>query len=184
MIDNIKALNRLETTKDYLKELYREQVENCPYPELKAIAKQTYEDNQMAFNIAIKAIKESNRQQAEIQALEMDNKQLETDNFNANMNCEHLQAEIERLKEQLEEYPFKCKVGNNSEIHSKSIQDYDRLIDDIQAEAVKEFAERLKKEIDIRPTYSREQNKYVVFLIDNLLKEMVGEVWDDMEVLK
>ena len=42
-------------------------------------------------------------------------------------------------------------------------------------EGVKEFAERLKSEIDIRPTYSREQNKYVFFLIDNLLKEMVGE---------
>ena len=44
-----------------------------------------------------------------------------------------------------------------------------------KAEAYKEFAERLKEEIDIRPTYSNEQNKYVFFLIDNLLKEMVGE---------
>ena len=42
-------------------------------------------------------------------------------------------------------------------------------------EGVKEFAERLKSEIDIRPTYSREQNKYVFFLINNLLKELVGE---------
>lgn len=41
--------------------------------------------------------------------------------------------------------------------------------------AYKEFAERLKKEIDIRPTHSNEQNKYVFFLIDNLLKELVGE---------
>ena len=143
MIDNIKALNRLETTKDYLKELYREQVENCPYPELKAIAKQTYEDNQMAFNIAIKAIKESNRQQ----------------------------AEVESLKEQLEEYPFKCKVGNNSEIHSKSIQDYDRLIDDIQAEAVKEFAERLKA---VSHPYADTQMVFEL-QIDNLVKEIVGE---------
>ena len=157
MIDNIKALNRLETTKDYLKELYREQVENCPYPELKAIAKQTYEDNQMAFNIAIKAIKESNRQQ----------------------------AEIERLKENEEtvirEYGL---VNADKERILLIAAELSRKLKTAKAEAVKEFAERLKKEIDIRPTYSREQNKYVFFLIDNLVKEMVGEVWDDMEVLK
>lgn len=40
---------------------------------------------------------------------------------------------------------------------------------------VKEFAERLKEEINIRPTYSKEQNKFVLFIIGNLLKEMVGE---------
>lgn len=37
---------------------------------------------------------------SKIEALQMDNKQLENDNFNANMNCEHLQAEIERLTAQ------------------------------------------------------------------------------------
>lgn len=42
-------------------------------------------------------------------------------------------------------------------------------------EAIKGFAERLKEEIDIRPTHSNGQNKYVCFLIDNLVKEMVGE---------
>ena len=42
-------------------------------------------------------------------------------------------------------------------------------------EAIKWFAERLKEEIDIRPTHSNEQNKYVCFLIDNLVKEMAGE---------
>lgn len=51
-------------------------------------------------------------------------------------------------------------------------------IDDIEtakSEAYKEFAEKLKEEIDIRSTHSNEQNKYVCFLIDNLVKEMVGE---------
>lgn len=43
------------------------------------------------------------------------------------------------------------------------------------AEAIKEFAERLKNEINIRTTYSREQDKNVMRMIDNLLKEMVGE---------
>lgn len=65
----IKALERLKNTKDYLKEQYQEQVKNCPYPELKPIAKQTYEDNKKAFDIAIKVIEEFNRQKAEIERL-------------------------------------------------------------------------------------------------------------------
>ena len=44
-----------------------------------------------------------------------------------------------------------------------------------KAEAYKEFAERLKNEINIRTTYSREQDKNVMRMIDNLVKEMVGE---------
>ena len=81
---------------------------------------------------------------------------------------------INRQKEEIERL-------KNRDLH---VEVSEKLEREIKAEAVKEFAERLKKEIDIRPTYSREQNKYVVFLIDNLLKEMVGEVWDAMEVLK
>lgn len=42
--------------------------------------------------------------------------------------------EISRLKGNIiqEEYPYIVKVGNNSEIHSKSEQDYLNLIKDIQ----------------------------------------------------
>ena len=142
MIDNIKALNRLETTKDYLKELYREQVENCPYPELKAIAKQTYEDNQMAFNIAIKAIKESNRQQAEIERLK-----------NEKMAKE---AEYNDMLEQ-----------------RNSVEGY---LETAKAEAVKEFAERLKNK---KARYNADYFYVIDYIpskeIDNLVKEMVGE---------
>lgn len=67
--DIINALERLKNTKDYLKEQYREQVKKCPYAELKPIAKQTYEDNKKAFDIAIKAIEEFTRQKAEIERL-------------------------------------------------------------------------------------------------------------------
>lgn len=55
--------------------------------------------------------------------------------------CAELQREIESCNSK---YPFKCKVGNNSEIHSKSIEDYDKLIADISSEARKDFAERLE----------------------------------------
>lgn len=55
-----------------------------------------------------------------------------------------LQAENERLKAEDEKYPFKCVMPFNSMVCSKSIEDYDRLIGDIGADAIKEFAERLQ----------------------------------------
>lgn len=47
---------------------------------------------------------------------------------------------LHKIEIDREEYPFKCKVGNNSEIHSKSIQDYDKLISDIANSAISEFS--------------------------------------------
>lgn len=44
-----------------------------------------------------------------------------------------------------------------------------------KAEAYKEFAERLENEINCRTTFSRQQDKNVIHIIHNLLKEMVGE---------
>ena len=44
-----------------------------------------------------------------------------------------------------------------------------------KAEAVKEFAERLENEINCRTTLSRQQDKNVIHIIHNLLKEMVGK---------
>ena len=72
------------------------------------------------------------------------------------------QAEIEQWKEEANRYQNLWCIAANDISKAKS-------------EAVKEFAERLKTEIDIRPTHSKKQNEYVFFLIDNLLKEMVGE---------
>lgn len=44
-----------------------------------------------------------------------------------------------------------------------------------KAEAYKEFAEKLENEINCRTTLSREQDKNVIHIMHNLLKEMVGE---------
>lgn len=44
-----------------------------------------------------------------------------------------------------EEYPFKVKVGHNSEVHSKSIRDYDSFLDGVSLEAVKNFWDELRK---------------------------------------
>lgn len=51
---------------------------------------------------------------------------------------EWLESEIEEDNIIEEEYPYIVKVGNNSEIHSKSEQDYLNLIEDIGREAIRE----------------------------------------------
>lgn len=69
------------------------------------------------------------------------------------------EAEIERLQKENERFE----------------KEFDSYYARVKSEARKELAERLKAEIDIRPTHSKEQNKYVFFLIDNLVKEMEQE---------
>lgn len=45
----------------------------------------------------------------------------------------------------------------------------------IKKQAYIEFAKRLENEINIRTTLSRKQDKNVIHMMNNLLKEMVGE---------
>ena len=72
------------------------------------------------------------------------------------------QAEIEQWKEEANKY---------QNLWCMAVDDIEKA----KSEAVKEFAEKLKNEINIRTTYSREQDKNVMRMIDNLVKEMVGE---------
>ena len=107
-----------------------------------------------------------NRQQAEIEELKIINEHLAT------FNIEN-EAEIKRLKAEEEKYPFKCVMPFNSMVCSKSIEDYDRLVGDIGADAIKEFAERLKSYLLL---YKPNQMSVISLEnIDNLVKEMVGE---------
>lgn len=69
--------------------------------------------------------------------------------------------EINRLKAEIERLKGSTIVNNK------------RIKREAKAEAYKEFAERLKNEINIRTTYSREQDKNVMRMIDNLVKEMI-----------
>lgn len=46
-----------------------------------------------------------------------------------------------RLSKELDKYPCKTVVGNNSVVYSKSADDYDRLISCIKAEAVNDYSE-------------------------------------------
>lgn len=59
--------------------------------------------------------------------------------------------------------------------HKEILQKCDSCNNRIKTEAYKEFAERLKNEINVRTTLSREQDKNVIHMMYNLLKEMVGE---------
>ncbi len=71
-------------------------------------------------------------------------------------------AEIERLQKE-------------ANLVSILFQDLQERINDIKAEAYKEFTEKLENEINCRTTLSREQDKNVIHIMHNLLKEMVGE---------
>ena len=97
-------------------------------------------------------------------------------------------AEIERLKkevnlvsilfqdvqERTEEYRLKIENFQNV-ISNQQIEISVKIEKQIKAEAYREFAEKLENEINCRTTLSREQDKNVIHIIHNLLKEMVGE---------
>ena len=66
-------------------------------------------------------------------------------------------AEIERLE----------KVLNGRD---QLVNALNKCYKQAKSEAVKEFSEKLKNEINIRTTYSREQDKNVIRMIDNLIE--------------
>ena len=94
----VKAIERLKNTKDFLREKHQEQVKKLLYPELKPIEKQTYEDNKKAFNIAIKALEEFNRQTAEIEFLKEQRDRYMQDATDFSIKVEQLKTENELLK--------------------------------------------------------------------------------------
>ena len=72
----------------------------------------------------------------------------------------HQKAEIESLREDLK----RVCAERDAHICTNNF---------IKSEAVKEFAEKLENEINCRTTLSREQDKNVIHIIHDLLKEMV-----------
>lgn len=135
-----------------------------------------------------------NRQQAEIEDLQMDKEQLKRAVINANMKGEHLQAKNKRLlteflrfKEEIAQPYLLINCDDKSvEVLRERLKNQ-KLISvpyneatvefldkaSIRAEAVKEFAERLKKESFEDAGYY--DNLVFVTDIDNLVKEMAGE---------
>ena len=103
-----------------------------------------------------------NRQNAKIKALQMDNEQLQSDIANANMNLDHAQTEIEGMKHNLEIIKKKKKTA--------------------KAEAIKEFAERLKAtplqfRVDRTTHYYKPPvSKMVLFVDDSDINDILQEL--------
>jgi hypothetical protein len=84
-------------------------------------------------------------------------------------------AEIETWEHRWEylfpsETPVFTAIGN-CVLYSPSSEDYDKVIDEIGAEAIKDVAERVKQ--DIMENY--DYGQYTTYHIDALVAEMVGE---------
>lgn len=118
-----------------------------------------------------------NGQQAEIERLETELKAMRG-------VANSYKAEIERLEAKFNEYPVKTLLGENNMMLSKSSEDYDKWFWDIQKDischAIKEFAERLKKEChNYYPSidsYCVSRKTVEVKDIDNLAKEITEVV--------
>ena len=86
-----------------------------------------------------------------------------------------LKAEVERLQAEEQRYSF-CVSMENGEIRTKSAKDYCKLVSEMTAEAIKEFAERLRPKLRAN-AYVSDLGKHVdELIIDTLVKEMVGDV--------
>lgn len=77
-------------------------------------------------------------------------------------------AEIDRLQRHNKEYGF-CNLLGNCLVYSKNLKDYNDMRKGLKAEAIKEFAERLKEELML---ITANGGGFVPSMIDNLVKEM------------
>ena len=130
----------------------------------------TFSSSQCASELTIKSLDLINRQNAENKRLRKEVNLVSIQFQDLQERYEEAQTEIERLK------GIFISPSKDPMDFCGVLCDYaEELIDKAKSEAYKEFAEMLKNEINIRTTYSREQDKNVMRMIDNLLKEMVGE---------
>lgn len=91
------------------------------------------------------------------------------------INCQ--KAEVEMLQKEIEslnkEYPCTVKMNDYCLVYARSLNDYDNLIGDISKDAIKEFADRLKNNIDNGQLYvDNEDYVLTIYHISNLVKEM------------
>ena len=139
---------------------YSTDCDNCPN-------KKTCDE----IDVVSSAIDLINRQKAEIERLEKEKQDIK-DKYDCQQTVYYDLSNIIREKcKELNKYPIKTVVNNNCEIHSKTSKDYDNLMADIKSEAIKEFAERLKK-LKIKPEFPWDDYCVSEGNIDNLVKEM------------
>ena len=89
------------------------------------------------------------------------------------------QAEIERVTINMNAFGLGMKRekerADNAEAELDKLQPYKLHYGNLRMEIAREFADRLKKEIIIRATLSKEQDKNIIWYIDNFLEEMEAE---------
>lgn len=124
-----------------------------------------------------------NRQQSEIERLRKEVNLVSIQFQDLQERYEEEQAEIERLEKiEIEIDDFCRRLCRMRMLNGNAIASYEDLQNYIQeekSEAIKEFAERLKKSDDfydcIRAIGNVDKIDYMINIIDNLVKEMVGE---------
>lgn len=132
-------------------------------------------------------------EKSEFERLKEVKEQLENDVINANMNSEHLLAELENLKAEIDQpflminadYELTTEIREAIKMQKAVIvPDNEEIaihidIASIKAEAVKEFAERLKDYYIKNKRYDRPYAHTMICLlfalIDDIKEEMVGE---------
>lgn len=145
-------LKALEYVKEYEKAIKEEQAIVNNGDEFHIEALKVCEVVKQALVIATKAIEDYNRQQAEIERLEEEN----------------------RLLSENADTAFQDGLNEAQDLYAEQIKG------EIKDEAIKEFAERLKEKIYIARFNLSRKNEFSVTTIDpaeidSLLKEMVGE---------
>ena len=126
-------------------------------------AKMIYEEIQKSPTADVVPKSDYIQQIAEVQGLR-------EELIEAKAEIERLEAENKLLTENnvRNKYP-NCVSVEKGRIYTRTLEDYDELIGDISAEAIKEFAERLKEKLYGFPTV---YNSAFGRMIDNLIKEM------------
>ena len=102
--------------------------------------------------------------QDEIKCEKETNKHLNDEYIALLKKCNCQEAEIERLQTEADRY--KRYYFNH---------EYDKLIETVKSEVIKEFAERLKGIVECDIALTGEETKYLLVRIDEEVKEMVGE---------
>lgn len=134
-------------------DVFRQQAEINVKNRLLDEAKAEIEKNENIIKLADKTIETAN---AEIEALINGRETLQKYIAEQNAEIERLKVENKLLidNDVSNKYP-NCVLVEKGRIYTRTLEDYDELIGDISADGIKEFVERLKNEIDIRPTHSK-----------------------------
>ena len=124
----------------------------------------------------IKALAEAidlmKRQQAEIDILIRKKDTLRDELAEQNAKIERFEN-IESTLNKFWDILLKYKIAKRKE--TPTLEEFAEAIQEIQDEAIKEFAERLKKELSV---ITANDGGFVPIIVDNLVAEMTGETFE------